>query len=156
MQDFDNDTNRQSALTLLKDALSEIVMEKGKDDKPVATLQINSLAAWYKTQNINSWQFGMLAEYLEDFASHAETVQYSMSAPMAEVLSKQIKMQANVIRRAIDAKSSETMRNKRNAQTSLLDKLTENKQERVIDVKGELKRSIGDMMMGKESAKATD
>lgn len=154
MEGSDPENNRRDVTSLLKDGLAEIVTVKGKDGKPQQILQIKNRAAWYKTHNINSDQFGMMAQYLEDFASYAKIVKHHMSKAMSDVLSSQINEEADIIRLSIDAKSSETMRNKRNAQTSLIDKYLENKQERVIDVKGELKRTLGDMIMGKEAEKS--
>lgn len=156
MEDLDVETNRRDITTLLKDGMMEVIMIEGKDGKMVPSLQLKNKSAWYKTLNINSHQFGMMAEYLETFAMFANTVKYHMSKPMADVLSLQIKEFAEILRYSIDAKSSETMRNKRNAQTSMIDKYLENKQEKVIDLKGEMKRTFGDMLMGKESEKATN
>ena len=152
----DPEANRRDITTLLKDGLLKVVERKGKDGKPEYTYEVNNKSAWYKTHSINSAQFGLMAQYVEDFAAYEDTVKYHMSKPMADVLSLQIKNQAEVLRLSIDAKSSETMRNNRNAQTSLVDKYLENRQERIIDVKGELKRSLSDMAMGKEASQASN
>src|SRR3990167_2068564 len=150
----DPEANRRDITTLLKDGLLKVVEHKGKDGKIEYSYEVNNKSAWYKTHSINSASFGMMAQYVEDFASYEETVKYHMNKSMATVIALQIKNEADVLRLSIDAKSSETMRNDRNAQTSLVDKYLENRQERVIDVKGELKRSIADMTMGREAQEA--
>lgn len=156
MENLDNDINHKDITTLLKDGLLRIVERPGKDGKTEISYEVNNKSAWWKTHSINYAGFGMMGEYLEDFESLADFVTYRMSEPMAQVLSKQILKQADTIRYSIDAKSSETMRDKRNAQTSLIDKYLANKQERILEMKGELKRSLSDMALGKEASRSTD
>ena len=133
----------------------ELTYKEGKDGKPEASYVVDSKSAWWKTHFINSYRFGLMGEYLEDFGSFIDTVKYHMSKPMADVLEVQLKGMYNVMRHAIDAKSSETLSNKNNKQTALGDKYLNNKQERLIDIKGELGRSVSDMVMGKEANDAS-
>lgn len=156
MENLDSDINHKDITTLIKDGILRVVTRQGKDGKMELTYEVNNKSAWWKTHSINYSGFGLMGEYLEDFESIAEFVFYRMSKPMADVLSKQILRQADTMRYSIDAKSSETMRDSRNAQTSLIDKYLANKQERVLDIKGELKRSMMDMISGKEAHKATE
>jgi hypothetical protein len=156
VENLDSDINHKDITTLIKDGILRVVTRQGKDGKMELTYEVNNKSAWWKTHSINYSGFGLMGEYLEDFESIAEFVFYRMSKPMADVLSKQILRQADTMRYSIDAKSSETMRDSRNAQTSLIDKYLANKQERVLDIKGELKRSMMDMISGKEAHKATE
>ena len=156
MENLDSDINHKDITTLLKDGLLRIVERSGKDGKTEISYEVNNKSAWWKTHSINYAGFGMMGEYLEDFESLAEFVYYRMSRPMAEVLAKQILKQADTVRYSIDAKSSETMRDTRNAQTSLIDKYLANKQERILEMKGELKKSMMDTITGKEAHRTTD
>ena len=151
----DQEINHRDFTTVLKDGMYEVVYKEGKDGKPEPIATIDSKSAWWKTHFINDDGFGMMGEYLEDFGTFIDTVKYHMSKPMADVLSIQLKAQYNVMRHAIDAKSSETMSDKNNKQTALGDKYLANKQERLIDIKGELGRSVTDMLTGKEAHEAS-
>lgn len=152
----DYEVNHRDITSIMKDGMIVAVEKKGKDGKPEIEWRINDKSAWWKTHVINSPRFGLLAEALEDFATLINDCKYSMSAPRAAVVEKQLLGIVDVYRRSIDAKSSETMRDGRNAQTALVDKYLRNKQERVYDIKDGLKKSFLDGILGKESDKAAD
>lgn len=147
----DAEINHRDFTTVLKDGMYKAVQVPGKDGRLEQQYVIDSKSAWWKTHFINSYRFGMMGEYLEDFGSFIDTVKYHMSQPMSEVLEIQLKGMYDVMRHAVDAKSSETMSNKNNKQTALGDKYLNNKQERLIDIKGEVGKSITDSIMGKEA-----
>ena len=147
----DQEINRHDFTTVLKDGMYEVIYQETKDGKMQPIASVDSKSAWWKTHFINSYRFGMMGEYLEDFGSFIDTVKYHMSKPMADVLEVQIKGMYNVMRHAVDAKSSETMSNKNNKQTALGDKYLNNKQERLVDIRGEVGKSITDSIMGKEA-----
>ena len=147
----DQEINHRDFTTVLKDGMYELTYKEGKDGKPEASYVVDSKSAWWKTHFINSYRFGLMGEYLEDFGSFIDTVKYHMSKPMADVLEVQVKGMYNVMRHSVDAKSSETLSNKNNKQTALGDKYLNNKQERLIDIKGEVGKSITDSIMGKEA-----
>ena len=151
----DQEINHRDFTTVLKDGMYEVKQIPGKDGNLESVATIDSKSAWWKTHFINDDGFGMMGEYLEEFGTFIDTVKYHMSKPMADVLELQIKGQYDVMRHAIDAKSSETMADKRNKQTALGDKYLANKQERIVDIKGELGRSISDIITGKEVDKGT-
>lgn len=152
----DYEQNHKDITSLLKDGLTMPVPVIGPDGQPAIEWRVDGKSAWWKTHNINSSRFGLLAESVESLEALANDAEYNMSAPRAAVIREQILGIVNVLRKSIDAKSSETMRDKRTAQTSLTDKYLKNKQERVIDLKGEAKRSLMDAITGKEAEKSTE
>ena len=153
--ELDAEINHRDFTTVLKDGMLKVVLRPGKDGKLEPSYEIDSKSAWWKTHFINSYSFGMMGEYLEDFGAFEEIVKYHMSKPMAEVLASQIHAQYEVMKHAIDAKSSETMSNQHNKQTALGDKYLQNKQERLVDIKGEIGKSITDSIMGRETNEAS-
>ena len=148
-QDF-SEMNHRDITAMIKDGMIKTVVTEGKDGKPEIELRIDDRSAWWKTHIINSSRFGRLARAVESFEALAHEAQYNMSAQRAAVIKEQVLKFVDVERKAIDAKSSEAMRDGRNATTSLVDKYLKNKQERVLDVKGEVKRSLLDAVRGKE------
>jgi len=68
----------------------------------------------------------------------------------AQVIAQEILSIGKSYRRAIDAKSSESRRDKHNSKSTLLDKMGKNKVERVYTQKGDVKRSMFDSFLGKK------
>ena len=79
-----------------------------------------------------------------------------MSKPRAKVMAQQIMAIGASFRRSIDAKSSESLRDKLNTQSTLIDKLNRTKSERAITFKGEMKRSLKDAFLGKEAERQAE
>lgn len=143
--------------TLLKDGMIIPIKSMGEDGNERITFAIDNKSAYWKTHNINSYRFGLLAESVEYLDTLGEDAQYNMSKPRADIIQKQIQALVNkVLKKSIDAKSSETMRDSRNAQTSLTDKYLKRKQETVLDIKGQVKDSIMDSIFGKKAEQASD
>lgn len=142
----------------MKDGMVVPVTVEGPDGNPVIEWRIKSKSAWWKTHNINHHAFGLAAEAVEYLFVVGQDARHSMSAPRAMVMEKQItELVEDVLKLSIDAKSSESMRDGKNAQTSVIDKYLRNKQERVIDLKGELKKSMFAGVFGdKEAERASD
>ena len=106
--------------------------------------------AWWKTNLVNSPTFGRFAFELKSFEGLSEQCYNNMSKPRAKVMAQQIMAIGASFRRSIDAKSSESLRDKLNTQSTLIDKLNRTKSERAITLKGELKKSVMDGMLGRE------
>lgn len=109
---------------------------------------------WYKTNVVNSPHFARFAKYLEDLSNMANDAFNFMPDARARVLAEQIQTVCNSYMYSIDAKSSETLRDKHNAQACLLDKGFRQKSERAITIKDEAKRSFMDAFTGKKKEEA--
>ena len=149
-------TNHRDITAMIKDGMIKTVVTEGKDGRPELELRVDERAAWWKTHIINSSRFGRLARAVESFESLADEAIYNMSPQRAGLIAAQILKVVDVERKAIDAKSSEAMRDGRNATTSLVDKYLKNKQERILDVKGNVKQSMLDGLMGKKVEENAD
>ena len=108
---------------------------------------------WWKTQLVNSETFGRYAFEFKEFERLSVSCYDNMSSERAHSLAQQILGVCNSFKRSIDAKSSESKRDKNNTQTTLVDKIIKNKQERVYQMKGEMKKSLMDGIMGREAAR---
>lgn len=151
--------NQKDITSILKDGMIQSYMRY--DDSlgiEVEDYRINSKSAYWKTHNINHSGFGLMAEHVEYLNVLGYDAKYNMSLPRAYVIEQQItSIVDDVLKRSIDAKSSETMRDGRNAQTSMVDKYLRNKQERVLDIKGDkIKSSVMDAIRGKSAEDNTD
>ena len=127
--------------------VEEVTLPDGTIEKQLIT---KPEIAWWKTLLVNSPTFGRFAFELKNFAGMAEQCYYNMSKPRAMVMDGQIMAMDESFRRSIDAKSSESLRDKLNTQSTLIDKLNRTKSERAITLKGEMKKSFMDGMLGRE------
>jgi len=157
MEGSDFEQNQKDITSIMKDGMIIGVPTKGPDGQSVTEFRINSKSAWWKTHNINHHAFGLAAEAVEYLAAIGHDAQYNMSGPRAAIMSAQIEeLVDGVLKLSIDAKSSESMRDGKNAQTSVIDKYLKNKQERVIDLKGEMAKSGLAGIFGSKEAERDD
>ena len=75
---------------------------------------------------------------------------FFMPADRARIIQMQIQEIGKDWRYSIDAKSSESLRDIRNSQATLLDKMQKNKIEKAYTLKGDLKKSMMDGWLGRE------
>ena len=133
--------------------VEEVELPDGTIEKQLVT---DPEIAWWKTNLVNSPTFGRFAFELKNFEGLADQCYNNMSKPRAKVMAAQIMAVGASFRRSIDAKSSESLRNKLNTQSTLIDKLNRTKSERSITLKGELKKSIMDGWLGKEGQREVE
>jgi hypothetical protein len=108
---------------------------------------------WWKTNIINGPTFGRFAFYLKEFERMAEDAFDNMYGSRAMSMAKDILAIGQSFRRSIDAKSSESLRDKNNTQSTLIDKINRNKVERAYTMKGAVKNSMWDGIMGRDREK---
>lgn len=147
------DQNRLEITSMIKDGMVIPVTYLGPDGKPKTDHIINPKQARWKTQSINSHRFGLCAEAVEYLDVLGDDAEYNMSQPRADVVKKQIKALVNdVLKNSIDAKSSEAMIDAKSGGTSMMDKYLKRQKESIIDLKGEMKRSMFAGVFGNKKA----
>ena len=110
----------------------------------------------YKTQSVSSIYYGDFVTESENFLNLSEQCMYNMSSPMANSVKRTIEGIFRAWDFGMDAKSSESMRDRTNAQTTLVDKFVRNKQERIVTLKDEVGRSLKEAILGREAKSATE
>ena len=126
-----------------------------KDGKQVEEYLVNPKTIWYKTQNIHSNLFGAFVKALEDYANMSIDAFNHMGKEQANVLGNQIMRRIESYNFSIDAKSSETVRDKNNNSSNVLHILTHKTIEKKYNVKGEGKKTLLDGMLGRQGANET-
>ena len=143
------DKSITDALDFLTDACSDII--EVETDRGLMKQQIlNTDKVYYKTQMVNSPYFSRFVLELENFKAMADQCQHSMSRARAAVMSKQILAYVNSFKLSIDAKSSESLRDKFNTQGTLVHQMLSNKIEKSYTLKGELKKSFWQGFTGRD------
>ena len=117
--------SNQDLIDLLVDACQTVdyIEDPITPGKFAKQLILDPEKVWWKTHLINSPTFGMFAKVLIDLESMATDAKNHMSPQRAQVLQEQLLKYCQGYRYSIDAKSSETLRDKHNTQPSLLDKM---------------------------------
>lgn len=141
--------------------LIDIIIESAK--KTIDVPQIDGTVAkqtiiddeiiWWKTGSVNSHMFSRFAFELKEFERQATEAFTHMTKERARIFAHQVIDIGTSYRRSIDAKSSESLRDPNNSQSTLIDKVNRNKIEKVYTAKGEIKRTAFDAIMGRDKAK---
>jgi len=105
--------------------------------------------AWYKGHIINQ-PFGRHALLIKQTENLADQAQFFMTPERANVIKHGLIQIVESYKRSIDAKSSETWKDKNNTQSALIHILSKNKQEKLYTIKGDAKKSFLDGIMGRE------
>ena len=108
---------------------------------------------WWKTLSVNANTLSRLALEIEEWERMASIASSYMSHERASQIMMEILGVGASMRRSIDAKSSETQRDKQNSQSSLLHMINSNKVERVYSTKGEVKKSLLSGFLGRDKEK---
>jgi len=127
--------------------IEEINTPDGKTEKQ---LLLNPEIIWWKTGIINAPTFGRFAFELKEWERQGPECFDNMYKDRAHEMSKDILAIGESYRRSIDAKSSESLRDKHNTQSTLIDKINKNKVEKAYTIKGEGRRSLMDGIIGRD------
>ena len=145
----DSEKATTDLLDFLTDACSDNVSVTTDTGTHIEQI-LNTKKVYYKTQMVNYPGFSRFVKELEDLEAMSEQVYDHMSKPRASVISKQIMSYVNSFRYSIDAKSSESLRDKHNTQGTLVHELLKNKVERAFTLKDEMKKSVFEGWFGKD------
>jgi hypothetical protein len=140
---------RNDVIDFLIDGMQDIKSVEQEDGSVRRETEFNPEIAWYKGHMINQ-PFGRHALMIKQVENLAREAQYFMSPERAEEISSGILSIVESYKRSIDAKSSETYKDANNNQTSLVQLLGKNKQERMYTVKGDAKKTFMDGLLGRD------
>ena len=145
----DADKNTSDILDFLTDACSDII-DVQTDTGIVKQQLLNTDKVYYKTQIVNAPNFSRFVLELENFKAMATEAKYNMSKPRADQLASEILAYVNSFKLSIDAKSSESLRDKYNTQGTLVHEILKNKVEKAYTLKGDLKKSFWQGFTGRD------
>lgn len=137
-------------MDLLVDACQTVDAVQNIDGSITKQLMLDPEKAWWKTHLVNSPTFARFAYELKEFERLADDAYNNMAPSRAEIIAKQILSIGLDYRYSIDAKSSESLRDRHNTQATLLDKMQKNRVERAYTLKGDAKKSFMDGILGRD------
>jgi len=126
---------------------------EGPDGVKQKSLVLDPEILWWKTGIINSPTFGRFAFELKELERQAEECFDNMPRDRAYEMAKDVLEIGKSYRRSIDAKSSESLRDKNNTQSTLIDKINKNKIEKAYTIKGEHGKSLLAGIIGRDQEK---
>lgn len=136
---------------------SQRTVDTIQEDGSVTKEQVvDSEIMWWKTLSVASNTLGRCAFELKEWERNAFSSSVNMCGERAENIGHEIMEVGLSFRRSIDSKSSESTRDARNSCSTLIDKINKNKIERVHTFKGEMKKSMMDVFLGKEAEKEVE
>jgi hypothetical protein len=97
-----------------------------------------------------NYTFGAVAFELKEWERMSLNASASMCPIRADQVSHDIMEISKSFRRAIDAKSSESLRNKNNSQSVLIDKVGRNRVEKVYTMKDQMSKSLFNSFLGRD------
>ena len=149
----ETEKNNSDFIDMLITASHRNVKVTNAEGREVTELKLDTKKLDYKTQMVNSPFFSRFVFELEEFANLALDVYNFMTYKRAKVISDQIIRHVASYGYSIDAKSSETLRDHNNSQSSLTHIMTRNHMEKSVTFKEELKKGMWESFKGKEKDK---
>jgi hypothetical protein len=127
-----------------------------KDGTIIKEQMLDEDIVWCKTGSVASNTFARMIYELKEFERTADLCFTNMCRERAEDLANLIGKMAVSYRRSVDAKSSESLRDKQNSTSTLIDKINKNKVERVYTMKDKMKSSVFDSIIGRDAEKDSE
>lgn len=147
----DESEKRNDAIDFLIDGMQEITEVERDDGSYEKVSTFNPEIAWFKGHMVNQ-PFGRHALYIKRTEHLARQAREFMSPDRARIIHQGLMDIVDDYKRSIDAKSSETWKDKDNTQSSLIHILSKNKIEKQYTVKGNKSKTFMDAVMGRDAA----
>jgi hypothetical protein len=150
---FENspDQTQKDLIDLLTEAGQKVEIIENPDGTVSKILTTDPETTYWKTQLVNSPTFARFVYELKSFENLAYQATNHMSKERAMVLKKQILLIVSAYKYSVDAKSSESLRDKDNSQSTLIDKLNRVKIEKSVNVTGDKTKNLLEILTGKDS-----
>jgi hypothetical protein len=149
----ETDPPTRDLIALITTAHTKKIQVEGLDGRPELQDEIDSEGIFWQTQNVNSQYLGLFVKEYKDLESLQHDAYNHMSAPRAKVFAAQLGRNLLSYRYSIEAKASETVRDKNNNQPNLIDKIKENRVERKYVFDKEAKKTFLDGLLGRDAEK---
>jgi len=147
----ESERTHNDLIDIIIEASQTIEEVEEADGKIKKVLQLDPEKVYWKTHIVNSPTFAQFVYQLKEFQELGVQGFHFMHRNRALVLGQQIEAKVKNYKYAIDAKSSESLRDMNNTQSTLIDKINRNKIEKAYTVRGDAKKSFMDGLLGREA-----
>lgn len=127
------------------------------DDGKISIIQyLDNMSLWCKTLSVASNTLSQVIFELMEWIRNGGAAKTNMCVERANEWETVVMAVSESVRKTLDSKSSESMVNKDNKQSTLLDKVNRSSSEKIFTMKENAKGSLWDSIMGKEKDKMSD
>ena len=148
MQQNEKSTHKDALDVILEASKKIEVYELEGEMKSVETKDFESL--YWSTRNVASPHFSRFVLKLKDLENLGNQAHNHMMGGRAKVMKEGIDALVSGFKYSIDAKSSESVLNKNNKQSTLVDKFFQQKQEKVYSTEEKMKKGFMQSLIGKD------
>lgn len=135
-----NTQNQNDVFDFLADGMHERKERINEDGMLETFNEFNPKIAWYQSHIVNQ-PFGRMALHLEQLYNLSQTCHDYMYYDRADPIKRGLELILDAYKRSVDAKSSETYRDKDHIQSSMINLLSRNKTEQDIRFTGDKKNA---------------
>ena len=148
-------SDHNDTVDIVFQSVQKTVQQK-KDGEIINTQVMDDLALWCKTLTVSSNKLSQLIFEAMEYVRSGLQANNNMCKERAAIWIQESLDIFESIKNACDAKSSESIRNGENSQSTMIDKINRNSVEKIFTMKDTAKKSIFSSIMGKEKDKYTD
>jgi len=138
----DTEKNLQDLIDYLTEGSKEIIDVPQPDGSIKSETRMKHEKIYWETRLVNAPTFARYVLILKLFEGLILTAKHNMSRARADAFGKEVMIIVEAHKSHVDAKSSETLRNKDNTQPSLVDKLQRITIQKSISFKGDKEKGI--------------
>lgn len=132
-------------------------IDQADADGNITKIQVmDDLSLWCKTLMVGSNTLGQTIFEMMEFMRNGFLAYTNMPKERAELWVGEVQEIVESVKKTLDSKSSESIRNKENSQSTLIDKINKNSVEKIYTMKETAKKSLWDSIIGKEKDKMSD
>jgi hypothetical protein len=147
------DKDQNLLIDVILEACKKPVTYRDENNKEFTNLELDAKSVWYKTHIINANSFGRYTRTKEFFFNLGRRAIRHMTIYRARDMQEQINQICSGMDYSIDAKSSESVRDSNNIQSTLLDKINKSIVEKRYSMADNMPKSAAASFLGKDMEK---
>ena len=137
-------------------SVQKTIISYDEEGKQIRTQIMDDLALWCKTLTVSSNKLAQLIFEAMEFVRNGLSAHSNMCKERAEIWQSECLEIFESVKKACDSKSSESIRDGQNSQSTMIDKVNRNSVEKIFTMKDNAKKSLWSSIMGKEKDKMSD
>jgi hypothetical protein len=149
-------SDHNDTVDIVFQSVQKTITNKDDEGKIITSQVMDDLALWCKTLTVSSNKFAQLIFEAMEYVRSGMSAKNNMCSERAAIWEQETIEIFESIKKACDAKSSESIRDHDNSQSTMIDKINRNSVEKIFTMKENSKKSLWSSIMGKEKDKYTD
>lgn len=156
MQQEGGTSDHNDTVDIVFQSVQKTITIDDDDGNKIRTQVMDDLALWCKTLTVSSNKLGQVIFDAMEFVRNGVNARNNMCAERATQWTEETAEIFESVKKSLDSKSSESVRDHDNSQSTLIDKINRNSVEKIYTMKSNAKQSLWGSIMGKEKDKMSD